>query len=220
MWRLDYINHYGPEVFEESLIDPLKTMKRDIIPRFLRSPFYTELVARLKSIETLPTASELEVPIPPTSLSFENTDLSADRKFHLHEVVECRLLYSKFLTYLQGCFCSENLICYRLVTLFEEKMAAKQPVAAITWDIYRFFVAEGSAFEISLEYSNRKAILLQLAKPKPDCFATVKKSAYSMLKTYFSSYKNTAEYQELASYVRSKQQGKSNLLRVCLPSTL
>mmetsp|Transcript_24384 Transcript_24384/g.25009 ORF Transcript_24384/g.25009 Transcript_24384/m.25009 type:complete len:343 (-) Transcript_24384:33-1061(-) len=216
MWRLDLMNHYGPDVFEESLIDPLKTMKRDIIPRFLRSPFNTELQSRLKSIESLPAASELEIPIPPNSLSFENADLSPDRKFHLHEVVECRILYTKFLTYLQGCFCSENLICYRLVTLFEEKMAKKQPVTEITWDIYRFFVAEGSAFEISLEYSNRKSILLQLAKPKADCFLPVKKSAYMMLKTYFASYKTTADYRELANYVISKQ-GKPNLLRLCLP---
>jgi hypothetical protein len=29
------VNLYGPETFEESLIDPIKTMKRDILPRFL-----------------------------------------------------------------------------------------------------------------------------------------------------------------------------------------
>ena len=217
MTRLNLINYYGPEAFEESLIDPLKTMKRDILPRFLRSNYYSELSFRLKSIETLPSASELEIPIPPTNLSFDPSQLSSERRFHLHEVVECRLLYTKFLSYLQGCFCSENLICYRMISLFEEKMITKQSVTSITWDIYRFFVAEGSAFEISLEYSNRKAILLQLAKPKIDCFAMVKKSAYSMLKTYFTSYKNTTEYQELASFILSKQNGKSNLFRACFP---
>lgn len=209
MKRLNYVNLYGPEVFEESLIDPLKTMKRDILPRFIRSPFYEEMTRMINSLDTHPLATELELPIPPTQLVFESSELTPNRQFRLSEIVENRYLYSKFMAYLQECYCSENLICYRMVTLFEEKIAAKHSVKDISWDIYRFFVAEGSPFEISLEYSSRKAICLQLAKPTPTCYDDVKKSAYNMLKTFFASYKNKPEYQHLSTYLLSKQGGKS-----------
>jgi hypothetical protein len=221
MKRLQHLNLYGPEVFEESLIDPLKTMKRDILPRFLRSSFYTELLLIQELLQKPPIASELELPIPPTSLTFERSELiltdGSYRSFHLNEIVSNRFLYLKFLSYLQECYCSENLICYRLITLFEEKYPLanapgssssnnphKHALSKVTWDIYRYFVAEDSPYEISLEYSSRKAIRLQLAKPFLNCFEKVKKSVYNMLKTYFTSYKNKPEYAHLAEYLLSK----------------
>lgn len=205
--RIQLVHLYGPETFEESLKDPIKTMKRDILPRFLRSSFFTEMMSRLHSVETLPPATELEFPEPPNTLQFASIDeVPSSRKFHLSEIVENRYLYQKFLLYLQKCFCAENLVCYRLVTLFEEMCDAKQTrrVSDIAWTIYRFFVAEGAAYEISIEFSERKAIMLQLAKPKINTFEFVKKSSYSMLKTIYASYKTTPEYQDLAHYVRTK----------------
>lgn len=205
--RIQLVHLYGPETFEESLKDPIKTMKRDILPRFLRSAFYLDMMSRLHSIETLPPSTDLEYPEPPNTLVFASLEeVPSSRKFHLSELVTNRYLYSKFLLYLQKCFCSENLICYRLVTYFEELCAAKEigQCTDIAWTIYRFFVADGGAYEISIEYANRKAIMLQLAKPKLDTFEIVKKSSYSMLKTIYASYKTTPEYNELANYVRSK----------------
>jgi hypothetical protein len=214
--RIQLVRLYGPETFEESLIDPIKTMKKDILPRFLRSTFSSEMIRRLKSIETLPRGTDLEVPDPPNTLVFQTlNEVPPSRKFHLIELVENRLLYAKFLAYLQSCFCAENLVCYRMVTLFEELLAGKQPVADLAWDIYRFFVAEGSAYEISIEFANRKAIMLQLAKPRADTFELVKKSAFSMLKTIYVSFKSTPEYAELAQYVRSKL--ARSPLEGCLP---
>jgi hypothetical protein len=228
MKRIQLIHLYGPEVFEESLIDPLKTMKRDILPRFLRSTAFEEMKLTQATLATPAIASELELPIPPTSLSFTLEELtlpssSPERHFHLNEIVQNRYLYSRFLTYLQDCYCSENLICYRLITLFEEKMDLKQFTTSgtIALDIYRYFVAEGSPYEISLEYSHRKAICLQLAKPTKSCFDMVKRSVYNMLKTYYVSYKNKPEYHGLAQYLRSKLSGgrrASDLLTNCFPA--
>jgi hypothetical protein len=243
MKRLQYLHLYGPEVFEESLIDPLKTMKRDIMPRFLRSSFYTELLLVQELLQKQPIASELELPIPPTSLTFERSELigphGEHRTFQLNEIVSNRFLYLKFLSYLQECYCSENLICYRLITLFEEKYPLananssgsrssdnenKHALSKIAWDIYRYFVAEDSPYEVSLEYSSRKAIRLQLAKPSLTCFEKVKKSVYNMLKTYFTSYKNKPEYGHLAEYLLTKQHvggssSTSSLFRNCFPVT-
>jgi hypothetical protein len=162
----------------------------------------------------------LELPVPPNSLTFHSADeIPASRRFHLQELVENRFLYGKFLSYLQQCFCSENLVCYRMVTLFEELMLAKRPPAAISdlaWDIYRFFVADGAAYEISIEFACRKAIMLQLAKPKLDTFEFVKRSSLSMLKTIYVSFKSTAEYADLANYLRSKY--SRGPLGGCLPT--
>jgi hypothetical protein len=217
--RIERVNLYGPETFEESLIDPIKTMKRDILPRFLRSTFALDMRARLKSVEVLPSASELELPVPPDSLTFQSAEeIPVSRRFHLKELVENRFLYGKFLSYLQQCFCSENLVCYRMVTLFEEFVRAKRPptaIADLAWDIYRFFVADGAVYEISIEFASRKAIMLQLAKPKLETFEFVKRTSLSMLKTIYVSFKSTAEYAELAHYLRSKY-SRGPLLG-CLP---
>lgn len=179
--RIKRVNIYGPQTFEESLVDPLKTLKRDILPRFLRSSLFDEMNMRLGSVERLPTAGELATPVPPSRLNFNNLEeLPHDRRFHLKEVVENQHLYQSFLKYTQKCFCSENLICYRMVTLFEERIEAKQPCQDLAWDIFRYFVAEGSAYEISIEFAKRKAIMLELAKPKHDTFEFVKKSAMNV----------------------------------------
>lgn len=220
--RIALVNLYGPETFEESLIDPIKTMKRDILPRFLRSTFYLDMMRRLRSVEVLPTAADLELPIPPNSLTFQSAEeIPADRRFKLQEIVENRHLYGKFLSYLQQCFCSENLICYRMVTLFEEMVLTKKPsadIADLAWDIYRFFVADGAVYEISIEFASRKAIMLQLAKPRLDTFDFVKRSSLSMLKTIYVSFKTTVEYAELAGYLRSKY--SRGPLHGCLPTKL
>ena len=179
--RMKRVNIYGPQTFEEALLDPLKTMRRDILPRFTRSKFFSDMVERMASIEHLPSASELDTPVPPTKLKFDSLDeLPLDRRFHLKEVVECRHLFQCFLAYTQKCFCSENLICYRMVTLFEERVEAKEPCSDIAWSIFRYFVAEGSAYEISIEFAKRKAIMLDLAKPKAHTFEFVKKSSLNV----------------------------------------
>jgi hypothetical protein len=178
--RIKRVNIYGPQTFEESLVDPLKTLKRDILPRFLRSHFFATMNTRLESIQRLPSAGDLATPIPPSRLSFNLEELPHDRRFHLKEVVDNRYLYQEFLKYTQKCFCSENLICYRMVTLFEERIEAKEPCEDLAWDIFRYFVAEGSAYEISIEFAKRKAIMLELAKPKHDTFEFVKKSSLNV----------------------------------------
>ena len=35
--RMKLLDLYGPDVFSEALLDPLKTINRDVLPRFLAS---------------------------------------------------------------------------------------------------------------------------------------------------------------------------------------
>ena len=53
-------------VFQEALIDPLKTLKRDVLPRFLTSDYHAKLLKRADIVDgKLPSASGLIIP-PPT----------------------------------------------------------------------------------------------------------------------------------------------------------
>ena len=51
-------------VFEETLIDPIKTLRRDVYPRFLTSEFCKEMVFRCDEISQLPDPFSLRVPAP------------------------------------------------------------------------------------------------------------------------------------------------------------
>ena len=64
VFRISHVNEYGPEVFEEATIDPLKTMRKDVLPRFLVSPYYRDLKIRLKIIAQLPLAESFSIDPP------------------------------------------------------------------------------------------------------------------------------------------------------------
>jgi hypothetical protein len=71
------------------------------------------------------------------------------------------------------------------------------------WDVYRFFVAPGSAYEINLSVRQRKDIMIALARPEQRMFDVLKATAMGFLATNFSSYKFTDEYTGLARMLRS-----------------
>ena len=58
------VHLYGPEVFEEACLDPIKTMKKDILPRFLTSSVFRRMVEDVAMWEPPPPASDLKVPPP------------------------------------------------------------------------------------------------------------------------------------------------------------
>ena len=64
MKRIKLFHLYGPEVFEEACLDPIKTMRKDILPRFCRSPIYESMIHRLASCDPPPATSYLHVPTP------------------------------------------------------------------------------------------------------------------------------------------------------------
>lgn len=204
--RTRRLNYYGPGVFAESLFDPIKTLRRDIIPRFIRSQHHAELNKRLALLETLPNASTLQIPLPPNSvLNFGSIDeLPDSRRFTFNEVLDCSSLFNKFMAYLQKCYCSENLICHRMIRVFEERSAEKLDVSNNAWDIFLYFVAEGSAFEISLDYASRKEIMLGLASANSGIFNAVLRSVVTMLHAHFTTYQTTEEYAHLAAFMRDK----------------
>lgn len=48
--RMELIDLFGPEVFMEATLDPIKTVKRDILPRFIVSELYKQMMAHIEAL--------------------------------------------------------------------------------------------------------------------------------------------------------------------------
>lgn len=163
--RLKLLHIYGKEVFSETLIDPMKTMRKDVLPRFLNSEIYQDLLKQIESCNVLPAATTLVVPPPDSDVTVNaltQKDLNAGL-IHLDviDIMNDRLLYGEFLSYLQSIVSSENLLCMRLIVIFKESFKNSPPpsqssLSRNAWMIYKFFVAPGSAFEVSVSHRRRK----------------------------------------------------------------
>lgn len=60
--RIRLAHHYGREVFQEALLDPIKTVHRDIGPRFVTSAEMRELRQRVEDLFETPCAASLRYP--------------------------------------------------------------------------------------------------------------------------------------------------------------
>ena len=172
--RIQRISIYGPEVFEEALIDPKKTLRRDIVPRFIASELYRVMLRRINSVESLPDAKELIVSPPdscPVCEGIDEDKIKEDLQcFDILDMISDRILYGHFLAYLQSIVASENILCARMIDSFKAmstpnvsrpgntispgslKMRStpctNSAAIELAWLIYRFFVAPGSAYEV------------------------------------------------------------------------
>eukprot|EP01041_Mallomonas_annulata_P010736 gene10736-22430_t len=205
-FRINNLHAYGTEVFGEALIDPIKTINRDILPRFMKSTIYRNLNVRLAHVDPLPLAATLEVAAPANSFLDDDAFMAnADsHSYTLDEILNDKYLYEAFLDYLKAQFCPENLLCVRMIQIFEDLLAEKNIIGANdqSWEIYKYFIAPGSAFEVSCHSRVRKDIMLSLSKNAPGDFDKVRKAAYTMLTANFASFQSTSNYTELTAYLR------------------
>jgi Regulator of G protein signaling domain len=195
MKRIGLLHLYGPEVFEEACLEPIKTMRKDILPRFLNSEIASRMVQNVASCEPKPPpASDLKVPPP-------------DRNFLLEEILNCLQLDNEFFFFLKKSQTSENLICVRMIVIFEELMNKLDLRGAgmQAWKIYQYFVAPGSAYEVSIHHVYRKQIMLGMADPKQGMFQNLRRSANEILKVSFDSFTLTEQYRHLGLLMRNQK---------------
>jgi len=212
--RVKMVDVYGPQVFAEAIMEPINTMRNDILPRFLSSAHYIEMEDRLHSCNHLPSASELSIPYPEGSITDSSSleDFPPERKFALMEILGCRYLFAEFLLYLRQSMCTEELLCYQMVVKFEHEFSSEKTHAHsldTLWDIYRFFIAQSSAYEISLHYKLRKDLVLSMAEPHVAILDDVKRAVFTNLKNHFETFKQTAAYQNLSSLIADRIQSES-----------
>ena len=224
--RIQLLCLYGPEVYTEALIDPIKTINKDVLPRFLASPLYADMKLRLASLTQKSSTAKLVVPSPDKMALLEKkTEIFHEKRlFSLHEILENRVLYNQFLSHLQKKMSVENLLCYRMILIFEEQMTAisemhverdsptKVEAVNQAWTIYRYFVAPDSPYEVSLHSRHKKEIMISLACPYHAMFDELKKSTYSVLTVNFNAFKFTDEYRCLWKVMREARGGLAAML--------
>lgn len=212
--RMKLLSTYGPCVFDEACIDPILTMDRDVLPRLKVSPYAASMISRVASSEPPPAALDLRPPPPENLLlnlcvveSFPDT-----RMFSLDEVIGCRDLYLSFLAYLKGSDVkskgasgSDYLLCVRKIDIYEEltRMNCLPEATEEAWEIFRFYGAAGSAFEVSITGLDRKRLMLVMAEPKRGMFREIRQTAYSALQKHFALFRKTEGYRSFPTLMRA-----------------
>jgi len=205
--RLESIVDYGPDTFQEALIDPVKTIFRDIHPRFRVSPQMTELKNRLAALEELPSGTMLLLPPPKDTahVKFPLELLQSEDfciEFQLQDFLLDKTLYREFFKYLQVCILSENLRCVRAIHVFKEHLDSPEAshraeATEWAWTIYIYFVAPHSAYEISASHNTRRAIQRLLATPHRAMFGEIDKTCMDTLRVHFNTFRTRKEYTQL-----------------------
>lgn len=208
--RYELRHIYGPSLFHELCIDPLKTIKRDILPRYIGSVICSSLEINCNSPYNL--MDDLLNILPKDNLQWFDNRLKHSRKvsfdrngsiakeFELYEILDCGILFQEFLSYLQKSRNCENLLCVRMIEIFEDYITQSSKTIEAeqqAWKIYKSFIAPMSPFEISLNYLDRKDIMLRMSSPNLVIFESAKKSAYNALRCNYEQYKQTTSYQRL-----------------------
>jgi hypothetical protein len=302
--RIRHLHLYGPNTFDEALLDPYRTLKRDILPRFKNSLLYEEMLFREKYL--MGDVTELRVPDPPPlSVAYHphfrvdgnnedqsgliwrsfrgkknNTNTSLAKplpstllvesgyRFELDDFMTYTELFESLRDYMKKLFCVENLWCYRMIQLYESHavlaaaiwknasssvntpvipppppssaqsasgvalISSSTPIptprgavvsegkgegggAAVAaqivlklknmaWEIYRYFVADHSMFEVSIFHAHRKRIMIQMAAPHATIFDPIKHSVHQSILTIFQKFILTEEYLTLSHTLRER----------------
>lgn len=214
MRRIKLLHIYGKEVFMEALKDPIKTIEKDIYPRFLVSDEYKLMMSCLKNFaEPSPAASNLKLSKPAFIILQRYQLIEIEKnliKFTLQDLIDDQILYGEFLKYLEKIVSSENLLCLRAIRIFKESFLSTIPTEKSkafdnAWIVYRYFIASGSPFEISISHRKKKEVMRRLADPHLHIFDSIEQSAFSALKTHYSSYVMTKEFNELYRIIVHKR---------------
>ena len=209
--RIELVSYYGPHVFEESTIDHMRNIHREIRPQFLQSSHFQDLRRRMKALTRPPSGGEYVVPLPlGTLLSYcDERDFPDDRRFTLDEILGCRVLFTRFLEYLRESYNSECLLCYRHILIFKARMERGCEAVDESWDIYKYFIAPGAQFEVSCNQQMRKKVMLALASPKLTTYDEVLQTVSSSLSAAFAEYSTTQEYAGLSRFLRFEKKAAS-----------
>lgn len=214
--RMTLLHLYGPRVFDEANLDPIKTMERDVLPRFRVSNSIERMVMYVSSCEPPPPATRLIVPAPESTLLL----VSSTEPFTslelipvtLDEVLGSQQLYTQFLNYLvistgtKGSS-GDTLKCVRKIDILDDLLTicCDEDAREQVLQIFKYFVADKAAFEISIPYPDKKSLMLTLASPKKGMFAAVRAAAIESLTCDFKAFtESDACYREKESDSKSK----------------
>jgi len=128
--RMKKFKVYGPEVFKEACIDPINTLVKDILPRFVVSDTFDDMEFFVNQRNALPPTAQMDdgIFLPPvpneTLLSTLQSKLLTQQDLEEYckddvLVYFCDpLLYCYFLKYLKRIHAEENLLCVAQINKF------------------------------------------------------------------------------------------------------
>ena len=212
--RMKLLNLYGPTLFDEAWIDHIKTLEKDIFPRFKTSAIAEEMNLFVASCDPPPPAIELRIPPPGNLLlMISSIDSFSDaRKFTLEEIIGCEGLYLRFLDYLQTHKGKEKnttsaLKCVRKIDIFEQLMYMNcvRDATDQANEIFKYFVIEKSVHEIIIQQKDINRIMMSSAVPKKGMYDKLRYIAIEILNIEFNVYKDTSAYYELAAAMRGQK---------------
>ena len=176
------------------------------------------ITLRLQEKRTLysqiPPGSNFKIRLPSSSkfLLWNEDDLTLDRmKVELTELIHDKFLYSAFLSYLQSIYSSENLLCLRSISVYhclwvdqdrpKDRLGCPDGAEEAGWKVYLFFIAVGSAFEISVSHQQRKELLLGLSCPSMQMFDKIEKVTQDYLTHHLRDFYSTHFFESVPSKV-------------------
>lgn len=208
MRRMRRVHLYGREVFHEALLEPIRTIFRDIYPRFRNSEHMVVLRRRMHEIENLPMSSELSLkPLPNTILNrYTPAELEMGVQFTLSDMLEDKTCFKEFFRYLQSCILSENLRFIRALQIYKEHICSsdaptRRAGVEWAWQLYKFFIAPYSAFEISVSHQARRDIMRQLADPNTNTFDTIERTTMELLRVHFNTFRTKKDFANLGTII-------------------
>lgn len=210
--RLTLIHKYGKEVFQEATVDPLKTIQRDIAPRFLSSPDYVKYVERLKELQEPPCSVTIQIPSLGNTVNLNYSKSVISKKnvnFALDEFLNDRTMYGEFLKYLNRSVASENLRFLRAIQHFKEQIKSNEVqlrsgAVDLAFKIHLNFIMDSAPYEICITEQCKRDIMRQLAEPVINTFDVAEKSAMDAIKIHYESYKSSKDFSALYDVILDK----------------
>jgi len=118
--RMENFRVYGPETFVEASIDPINTLMKDILPRFVVSQIYADMLFFVDKINNVAFVHTQTLELPhPLDPQLQGITVDADYISNFDNYTEHPLLYDQLLKYLNRIVSSENLLCIRAIDMFQ-----------------------------------------------------------------------------------------------------
>lgn len=205
--RIRLLHIYGRDVFAEAMIDPMRTIEKDIYPRFVQNLHYRKMLETVQTLDKKAYMEKFKLPKPERVVldRYSRTQLQQNKvSFTINDLIEDGILYSEFSSYLESCVAEENLKCLRAVAIYKDSFNVREVVKS-PYDyavlVYRYFIAPRAPFEVCISHVHSNEILRGLADPYPALFDAVERSALGALNTHFNTYRTTPQYANLCKVV-------------------
>ncbi|KAG2529951.1 hypothetical protein JM18_002493 [Phytophthora kernoviae] len=213
--RMKRPGEFRAKLFDVAMQDAIKTLQKDTLMRFLKAPQYTEMADKVTAVhemivkKQLDSDSSYQIEMPTvTTLTDEKI---AKGNFSLDDILGDKILFREMLDYLEKKFKAENLKCARQIWRFEE-MALEMKADDLknfAWNLYLYFIAPSSPFEVSCTNLDRKSVQLRLGCPNKTMFEPIKENTMLVLKQDHKAFLQQLQSKTLKDRLKAEKAGNS-----------